>query len=365
MVDFPIVSDWEPEPLTVDLLVLSAGFEPRVCAFPAKLVEVSQGVIPAILVGQYQTNPEDNARRYTDISPLLKKFAGVIHEVDADVPEDILRAIIKLSESMKIERVAFDISGASSNFIFSVIGSFAQKLPHVELTVLYAEAASYNQSTKVSENRDEPREIPEHGVANVWNNAIFQGLHQDAAGSHIIAFPSLYLSRLARCLNFCGEAVESLAERNVHWVLPFTDSVDHKWRHDATIEVIKRLVATPSEDTSCIGELNSETQVDCHIHSPDQAARLVLKEAEARPGENIYLVHMGSKLQAIGAALALAARSEISLVHARPDKFVPEAYSDGIGQMHIFKIPSIGKVVRSMASIGQMVLVCADGTEEC
>ncbi|MBD9435730.1 hypothetical protein IB223_06480 [Pseudoxanthomonas sp. PXM03] len=364
MVDFPVTTSWSPGAIDADVLILAAGFEPRVSAFPAKFLEFDQAPIRAVLVGQYQTNPEDNALRFQELRPLLQKFSGELREVDADVPEDVLRSIIELSKLGGIDRIAFDISGASSSFIFSVVGAIFRQLPNVELTIFYAEAATYNQSKKVGDDSDSPAEAPEHGVASVWTNPIFQGRHQDSASSYIVAFPSLYLSRLSRCLNFCGEAVESLAERNVLWVLPLTEAEEHKWRRGATVDVIRKLVVPMSEDSSGESMMDREAHIDCHVRSPDQAARILLREAEIKSGRNIYLVHMGSKMQAIGAALALAAREEVSLVHARPERFTPSAYSDGIGNMYCLKIPNLGRTVKSMASVGQMVLVCADGTEE-
>ena len=360
---FPSLKEWEPAVFDADLLILAAGFEARTAAFPFKLVELEQPEIALTLVGRYQTNPEDNTKQYSQILPLLEKLTKEIVEVDADVPEEILRAILELKKTRSFRRVLFDISGASANFIFSVIGALAQTCPDIELSVLYAEAATYNQSHNADEIPPTP-ELPESGVASVWNNAIFQGRHQDTAGSHIIAFPSLYLSRLARCLNFCGEAVESLAERNVHWVLPSTNHPDHQWRRAKTIAVVRQLVATPSGEPDAICSLGQESQVDCDVLSAGQAAKIILDEAEARPGQNLFLVHMGSKVQAVGAALALSARKEISLVYARPERFIPENYTDGIGAMHLLRFSSLGEAVHELAMAGQMVVVCGDGSEE-
>ena len=73
---------------------------------------------------------------------------------------------------------------------------------------------------------------------------------------------------------------------------------------------------------------------------------------------------MGSKMQAVGSALALAARLEISLVYARPERFNPSSYSGGIGVMREIRFEMLETVISSLASVGQMIVVCADGTEE-
>lgn len=365
MLEFPSIDPVESFEFSADLLVIAAGFEERASAFPRILSEKPASKFHTVLVGRYQTNPEDNARRFSQVEPMLHRMSSNIKEVDADVPEDVLRSMLGISDATKITSVLFDISGASSSFVFSIIGAISQVIPEANVVIVYAEAARYSASRKSLEG-DEMAESPEFGVATVWNNAIFPGRHQDSAGSHIIAFPSHSVLRVARCLNFCGEAVESLAERNVLWVLPRTTSEEHAWRRGETIDVIRKLMAQSNveSDDGSSRSICEETQVDCDTHSPADAARIVLKEADARSGQNLYLVHMGSKMQAVGAALAVAARSEISVVHARPQKFVPSAYSDGVGRKYVFKIGSMEKMVKSLSTVGQAVLVCADGTEE-
>lgn len=365
MLEFPAIRPVENLECNADVLVLAAGFEERVRAFP-ELLNASPGSrFKVILVGRYQTNPEDNDLRFNQVEPLLRQMSSDIRYVDADVPEDVLRSVLRISESINPSSILFDISGASSSFIFSVLGSLSQVLPDVSARIVYAEAARYSVARRSSDG-DEVLEAPELGVATVWNNAVFPGRHQDSAGSHIIAFPSHSVLRVARCLNFCGEAVETLAERNVLWVLPRTTNEEHIWRRQETIEVIRKLMAQSDVNSDC-GPLKpsfEEAQVDCETHSPADAARIVLREADARSGQNLYLVHMGSKLQAVGAAFAVAARSEISVVHARPQKFVPSAYSDGIGRKYIIDIGDVGAMVKNLSAVGQAVLVCADGSEE-
>jgi hypothetical protein len=362
--DFPQPQAWNRQTMSADLLVVAAGFEARVLAFPEALARAGQEPIPNILVGRYQTNPEDNEHRFTLLEPLLERLGSYIQNVDADTPELVLSAVLKLSRSQQIKRVVFDISGASSNFIFSVVGALAHVLPNVDLTVLYAEAGTYNQAFKDEDASDSPLEWPEQGVSSVWTNALFAGHHQDSAKSHIVAFPSLHLSRMARCLNFCGEAVETLAERNVVWVMPRTTHPEHQWRRERTVSVARKLLAPLGERPDGVEGLREECCIDCDVQSPSQAAAIVLDQAEKHPGRNLFVVHMGSKMQAIGVAMSMAARREMSLVYARPDKFNPKNYSGGVGALHVLEFPSFGDTIKALSGAGQMVVIRADGSED-
>lgn len=352
---------WDGRPLEADLLIVASGFEERALAFPRILADTEEK-FEEVIVGAYQTNQDDNARRFAELDPLLRRISGHVRHANADSPEDVLAVVTAIAERRTVKRVVFDVSAASSNFIFCVVGALAQALPHAHLTILYAEAKSYNQTYKSQSVPEIALELPERGVASVWTNELFAGFHHDSAKSHIIAFPSLYLSRMARCLNFCGEAVETLAERNVTWVLPRTTHPEHEWRRERTLEVVARLLAPAGDEPNKRPTLRDETRIDCDVLSVVQAAQIVLNEAEARPGYNLFLVHMGSKLQAVGAALALAARREISLVYARPERFNPESYSGGVGSLHMVEVGCTVAVLNELRRAGQIAMVCADGT---
>lgn len=69
------------------------------------------------------------------------------------------------------------------------------------------------------------------------------------------------------------------------------------------------------------------------------------------------MIHMGSKLQAVGAAIALAARPEVALVGARPNSFAARTYSDGCGEIRVIMLETQKEVVEAMAKIGALEIV--------
>lgn len=75
-----------------------------------------------------------------------------------------------------------------------------------------------------------------------------------------------------------------------------------------------------------------------------------------KAGSNLYLVNMGSKLQAVGVALTLAVRSEVAVLHARPTQFNPMKYSRGIGTLWRINFNNPSNVLKVLQQIGQMGL---------
>ena len=63
---------------------------------------------------------------------------------------------------------------------------------------------------------------------------------------------------------------------------------------------------------------------------------------------------MGSKMQGLGAALALAVRSEVAVCYARPTSFNPERYSGGIGPLWEVAFEDLGVVAEQLAKIGTL-----------
>jgi hypothetical protein len=80
----------------------------------------------------------------------------------------------------------------------------------------------------------------------------------------------------------------------------------------------------------------------------------MLREIERHTGTNLSVIHMGTKLQAIGVAFALAARPEVALVHARPSGFSAGTYSDGVGEMYQIQFEELQAHVRRLAAIGTL-----------
>ena len=176
-----------------DLMILAAGFEERATAFPKAFS--NNGVKSSyVLVGKYNTNQKDNDTNFKEILPLINEISDNLTIVNADKPEDIIRAIESVITNIDTKlSIAFDISSASSPFILSVIGALKTIANDSSLTILYSEAETYKEIENLTESASNSTEkdITEDGVSIVEVNPLFRGYSNDNTNDYVIAFPDL------------------------------------------------------------------------------------------------------------------------------------------------------------------------------
>ena len=344
----------------VDLLIVSRGFEKRVCAFPEDLAKRGAKIRGPILLGHYRTNAQDNDLRAEELMPLLDAIATHAHlQCDADTPSairDAIHAVLDVQPDQAPCHVVFDISASSSTFILSALLTLLAIDRPIKLTVLYATAAVYHtpQDDDIGRPAMQWAEAQqrEQGVSDVGTNELQIGIHHDHLPGFAIAIPSMFGTRLQRCLGHLGLDSLDTEEQEIYWLLPDTDSEDHKWRHDAIMRTVMAILCCSNEETPA--SLPVGTFGHCGALDYKECARLVMREIERRAGTNVSMIHMGTKLQAVGVALALSARPEVALVHARPEAFTAKSYSDGVGTLHQVVFADVREKVRHLARVGTL-----------
>jgi len=350
----------------IDLLILAAGFEDRALAFSTDIA--SSGIhADCVFVGLYETNPEDNKRKYSELRPIIDSISFEVKEANADAPDEILAAIKSVVSGWDEDRhVVFDISSASSPFICTVIGAICELAPKVSLTILYSEAESYAEPKDLNSSPDDWTEtdIAETGISLVDVNPIFRGAHKDNSQSYVVAFPGMSKQRMACCLSHFSDEFERFARNNVKWVVPVTDHKNHLWRRDKIAESIIRLLGAndnsdfPSELSRII---QSENIVECDTQDYSLATKTLLESASNKLGKNLGVIMLGSKLHTLGAALALCVTNEITSVYARPEQFYADGYSSGIGRKWMIVFPSLFSLLSDLRSCGSLSLKVEKG----
>ncbi|WP_182657258.1 hypothetical protein [Stenotrophomonas lacuserhaii] len=366
----PMLSDFGDAQETFDVYVGASGFEERVLGIPKHLGRLRSSVAGAVLLGRYKTNQADNQRRELELIPALDSLGGKTQFFDADSPEDTRRAIVAaLGEYAGPApiRTLFDISGASSTLIFSVIAALTRLDTSVRLTIGYSCAVNYHDPGSETQNRPMDQwpisHLRETGVSDVVTNELYRGIHHDHLPGFVVALPSMYTARLQRCLSHLGVGPYSGAtgHGNVYWILPMTTDEDHRWRQNAVRDAITFLMFDAPVSADINGnDLAPDVHTYCDIWDYTSCLRHVIEQIDRQEGANSSVIHMGTKIQAIGVALAALGRPEVSLVSARPGSFAAQTYSDGIGSMHRIDIDNLQMVVRLVSEIGMLDVISVD-----
>jgi hypothetical protein len=343
----------------IHVLIVAAGFEERVLALPALLQQDGFTIRDAILVGYYRTNSSDNEQRYKELAPRLAFFGARITSFDADDPLETVATVeqaLKVHGSTSRIHVAFDISGASSTLILAVMAALTYTEQEIELTVLYASAGAYD----VPQNPAESFVLEadrEEGVSNQPLSVPFGGHHHDHLPGSVIALPSMYTSRLESCLAHLNVGPITGSPDNLYWLLPSTGVEEHKWRQDSTRRAVEALMLRLQgrQDEPREAEvIRKDDMASSDVLDYASTMRLLIARIDRLGGRNITIVHMGSKLQAIGVALAAAARSEVAVLTARPSSFNAKAYSSGVGSVYTLHFADFGSSLRAIRDIGTL-----------
>lgn len=346
----------------IDILIAAAGFEERVLGIPQTLIDLNIKVTTSVLLGKYQTNPNENSKRETELLPLLNTLNSRTIYFDAESPEDIYRviseALAPLADSPLIN-IGVDISGGSGTFITSTLMTLMRTRKNINLKVFYATACDYHEPVSIS--RDEPvslwteGDLREIGVHAVGANELAPGIHHDHLPSFVIALPSMFSARLQRGLSFLGIGTLSGADENVYWILPTTDDNKHQWRQSQVERSLLNMIyGAPEENESSPGCLPDGQWTHCDVLDYKGCARIIMTQVQEHAGANISVIHVGTKLQAVGVSLALSGRREVALIKARPQSFSAETYSTGIGRSYCIHLNNLKEIARRFAAVGSL-----------
>ena len=145
------------------------------------------------------------------------------------------------------------------------------------------------------------------------------------------------------------------AEESIFWVLPTTTDPEHEWRRNTTTQALVTMIHGQNVSGAANPPaLPANRHTLCDVSDYRSTVRIIVGQVDQQLGANLSLIHMGTKLQAIGGALALCGRPEVSLVGARPESFSAQNYSKGIGHMISIDLPDLHDVIRKIAEVGML-----------
>lgn len=346
----------------IDLFICAAGFEDRVLAVPRSLESTHKKIIKSALIGRYKTNPDENLKKENLLTPILTSLGANLNYFHADTPEEthktIQSAILKLNKNSP-PHVVLDISGGSSTFITTTLNSLLRSDKNLDITIFYTTADIYHTPKSTStENpiavwtEDDMREL---GVDSVTINESIPGIHHDHLPNYVIAIPSMFTARMQRGLSHLGIGNLSGADESVYWILPSTEEASHQWRQSQVEKSLLRMINGESEaDELVIQRLPEGRWSYCDALDYIDCTRTVMTQIDTHFDHNISIIHVGSKLQAVGISLALAARREVSIVNTRPQSFSAATYSQGQGQIYCIRLENSTQITQALAKVGSI-----------
>lgn len=344
--------------IELDIFIGSCGFEQRILAVPDALCERNVKVTKKVLLGVYETNPQDNKKRKKELIPKLKKLNQVIEYFDAESPDEVFKAIslaVGYEKNSRVINVGLDISGSSATLIMSAILSLIRTGVNIDLKVFYTTAALYHEPTAASLNEPvavwSSSDLREVGVIDVSANELAPGIQHDHLPSYVVALPSMFPARLQRGLSFLGIGTLSGADENVYWILPTTDDPKHQWRQEQVkISLLNMIYGDSEEDASSV--LPAEQWEYCDVLDYRGCIRIIMNQIESHSSSNISVIHSGTKVQAVGVALALSSRREVALIKSRPQSFSADQYSSGVGDIYMIHIENLQDVNLALSEVG-------------
>jgi hypothetical protein len=377
----PEVKQWDESTIpTTDIFITALGFENRVLHVPKIFANAATQTtinrIPLTVLGRYLTNLSDNSANENPLLFDLNKFSNQIVSLDADAPHSIAQElgihIDRLINTQETIKVTFDISAASGNFILSVMHTILKRGSSIDLTILYVEPATYFPKRAEYEDNLEgliqsccaigdPNSPHESGVDAVYVNELYPGYSSDNRPELVIAAPSFRTERLLNSLQFVSDQVQADPEGRVLWLIGMPYAEENHWRNDLQCRIIKRMMASMAGfETSATPQsptLNETNYRNVSTLNYTEMVRAIIDVSDTHLGHKLSLIHMGSKMQAIGLSLALHVREEITVCYARPARFNPTRYSEGCSTCWTIPFGLMSNWTNKLSQIGELALV--------
>ena len=356
-----------------DVFICALGFESRTNA-----IGEHRSSIPSAQKGQiavyceYKTNSTDNNANQEPLVRFLSEHFEKVLPVTADDPALLQTQLVAELNMVKPAQgaalsVVVDISAASGNLILTLFAVLFQiaRTRLLSCRVVYAEAESYFPSFSQFAARGEElvqqacasgdsASLHEFGVEDVEVNELYPGTAFEGREELIFAIPAYRTERLSRCLKrLSNEPILQVRER-ILWILGEPPDPELTFRLEFQKRIINRLLQGIDEIPPQTPGLAAENVRVTSTLDYRQTTRQLIELADANIGKTLSLVHMGSKMQGLGAALALSARSEIAVCYARPTSFNPQQYSEGVGPLWEVAFEDLGDVAIQLAKIGAL-----------
>ena len=304
------------------IFLCALGFEPRCLVIPEALQHSGFRSDQAIYF-EYSTNLDDNAINRSQLVTALSSITSDVKSLPADETASMLLLKDKINDvclKYKKPLIVFDVSVVANRLLMRCMKVLMDS--DVRLRLLYSEAevyypTLYEYQSKGKASRNETRSLGlEVGVGDVLFSDEHPGYHIDALPDCILLFPSFSKDRSWTAINRVDPTLVTLPSDKIVWFLGLPHLSQDHWRLEA-----QRAINSVEENF---------TQYEVSTFDYKESLRLLDRIYTERIGQyNFTLAPMGSKLQAVGAALFCYIRPDVRVIFATPQVYNGRQYSSG------------------------------------
>jgi hypothetical protein len=337
---------------SADLLLCALGFEPRCLTLPEALAGTGL-VCERAIYFEYQSNPLENDANRTALVSHLTSISPSVESMDADGPDftQRLRSLFEnLSRSDVAPRVIVDISVFGNRLAFKLYAVLLEA--RIDVTLVYAEAAVYrpthDEYLLAPEKWGAEQEFGlERGVSSIAISPEHPGQFLDLLPDFVMVLPAFSPDRSRAALEWVDPSLVATPDRKVMWFVGDPHHTADRWR----LEAVKAHHG--------ITEQAQHVEVSTFFYKD---ALRVLHGACENNGEryNLTLVPLGSKCQALGAALCCFIHPEVRVLFAVPRAYNAATYSEGTKAIWKIEIGSIESLRSKLLDVGTLQVVDDD-----
>jgi len=332
-----------------DLFVCALGFEDRCLAFPERLSASGYRAHLAVYA-EYSTNRDDNRINLPALEEALRTFSSEIKGVATDDEDFVsrLRGIVEQlggSDSQGHRpRVTLDISVAANRHVLQCMKALLEI--DVWLRILYAEAATYHPTRQEYEGDRERWQSPEslgleRGVLKVESSKHHPGIHLDPIPDRILLFPGFKAERTRAVIANVDPSLLTSASDKLIWFVGKPLHEEDAWRREAMEEINGIPAAARRYEVSTFDYRESV-----------RALETVYLESVGK--YKLTLSPLGSKLQAVAAALFCHMHPDVRVMLTSPLEYNASQYSEGRKSLWKIDFGETPKLRQLLGSVGQL-----------
>jgi hypothetical protein len=316
----------------VDIFICTLGFEDRTHSVIDKYTSSGHSNVKTIVVIEYPTNKEDNAKNISYFEKAAAKLSSLLVRIEysrKSFLQDLTDKIGSLCDNNC--SVLFDISTCSSYVFYPVMKMLYRS--SISLQIVYAEAAKYYPTYDEWAEVNKKAEIEKTLFTESFENANFQSTGVDDIYVYnaffevnpgnkpcaLIAVPNFSCKRMNAIVARDGELNKTKYD-DIVWLIGKPPADHNEWRVDAVIKTNNLYNRAP----------NTIKPVST-IDYKEMMMTLEGVWSDYRYKYHLTIGSLGSKNQHLGSFFFLALHQDVGLWLAEPKEFRANRFSEGEG----------------------------------